>query len=216
MEDSHLLILKYFPDLTSHQVDQFKRLGAVFQEWNHQINLVSRNDVEYLYQRHILHSLAIAKVVQFAPGTKILDVGTGGGFPGVPLSILFPDTSYYLVDSIGKKVKVVADIISQLEITNAKAMQIRAEDVSGTFDFVVSRAVTDVDQILNWISDKISPKGFNQLENGLLYLKGGTLGSEQHYRGLTTYPLSRYFDEVFFETKLLIHLPIFFSLSQKN
>lgn len=203
------LILKYFPNLTDEQKERFAALDGLYREWNAQINVISRQDIDALYEKHILHSLGIAKIVSFKPGTEILDVGTGGGFPGIPLAILFPMADFHLVDSIGKKIKVVQEISDALGLKNVKAEQTRVEQLNTTYDFVVSRAVTRLKPFLGWIRYKIHKAGNNDRPNGVLYLKGGDLGEElaevpDRYR---VYDLSDYFDEPFFETKKVIYVP---------
>ncbi|MGV3561129.1 16S rRNA (guanine(527)-N(7))-methyltransferase RsmG [Larkinella arboricola] len=203
------LIKKYFPDLTKQQFDQFAALEELYRHWNAQINVISRQDIDSLYEKHVLHSLGIAKVIQFVPGTEILDVGTGGGFPGIPLAILFPLVDFHLVDSIGKKIKVVTEISSALGLTNIKAEQARVEHLNSTYDFVVSRAVTRLQPFLGWVRYKILKNGNNKLRNGVLYLKGGDLAEElREVRDkYELYELSEYFDEPFFETKKVIYIP---------
>jgi len=203
------LIYKYFPKLTAGQQERFAALNDLYHHWNTQINVISRQDIDQLYEKHILHSLGIAKVVQFTPGTEVLDVGTGGGFPGIPLAILFPMVDFHLVDSIGKKIKVVSEVASALGLQNVKAEQARVEHLNSTYDFVVSRAVTRLKPFLGWVRYKIHKQGNNELPNGVLYLKGGDLAEElsevpDKYR---IYDLSDYFDEPFFETKKVIYIP---------
>ncbi|GAB3710073.1 16S rRNA (guanine(527)-N(7))-methyltransferase RsmG [Spirosoma flavus] len=203
------LILKYFPDLTPLQKERFAALDGIYRDWNAKINVISRQDIDALYEKHILHSLGIAKIVSFKPGTEILDVGTGGGFPGIPLAILFPLVDFHLVDSIGKKIKVVQEVTDALGLTNVKAEQIRVEQLKTTYDFVVSRAVTRLKPFLGWVRYKIHKAGNNDRPNGVLYLKGGDLAEElaevtDRYR---VYELSDYFDEPFFETKKVIYIP---------
>lgn len=201
------LIQKYFPDLTSQQLSQFKELDELYRYWNSQINVISRKDIDLLYERHILHSLAIAKVIRFKPGTKILDVGTGGGFPGIPLAILFPECEFLLVDSIGKKIKVVNEIASALNLTNVTGRQQRAEEIKEKFHFVVSRAVTEFPVFYSWVKDKFLKESFNDLPNGILYLKGGDLKEEfgKYYDRAKFYELKDYFEEEFFETKKVVY-----------
>jgi len=204
------ILTKYFPDLTDQQMDQFGRLGTLYEEWNSQINVISRKDIEQLYERHVLHSLAIAKVIQFKPETTVLDVGTGGGFPGIPLAILFPETSFMLIDSIGKKIKVVNEVASALNLTNVTAEHIRVEEVKQKFDFVVSRAVTAFPRFVTMVRTKVSSKSNNDLPNGILYLKGGDFEEEiEPFRKLIqVYELQSFFQEEFFETKRLIHMTL--------
>lgn len=203
------LVLKYFPDLSPTQIEQFEKLGDLYKEWNAQINVVSRKDIDELYIRHVLHSLGIAKVQEFKPGSKILDVGTGGGFPGIPLAILFPETEFLLVDSIGKKIKVVNGVAEGIGLTNLKAEHMRAEKVKGEFDFIVSRAVTAMPDFVKWIKKKSAKKQNHALKNGVLYLKGGDLSEElKDFPNCTLYDLPDYFNEDFFETKKVVHLPL--------
>jgi len=201
-------ISHYFPTLSTLQVGQFSKLLNLYTIWNNQINVISRKDLDNFYERHVLHSLGIAKVYSFQPGTTVLDVGTGGGFPGIPLAILFPETNFVLVDSIGKKIKVVNEVASALGLTNVQAHHLRAEQVKGTFDFVISRAVTAMPVFVEWVKNKIKKgKASDGFSNGILYLKGGDLTEE--FKGLLgkfkEYPLSNYFSEDFFETKKVIH-----------
>ena len=204
------IILKYFPDLTERQREQFAALLPLYEEWNAQINVISRKDMEHFYEHHVLHSLAIAKVLQFKPMAEVLDVGTGGGFPGVPLAIMFPDARFTLIDSIGKKIKVVSDVIERIALTNTKAMQIRAEQLDGEFDFVVSRAVTTLGEFVPWVKNKISKSQYNDMRNGILYLKGGDLKNElfSFRHKVKTWDISDFFEEEFFETKKVIYLPL--------
>ena len=203
------ILKKYFPELTQHQISQFERLEALYKEWNAQINVVSRKDIDELYLRHVLHSLAIAKVQPLLDGASILDIGTGGGFPGIPLAILFPNTNFHLVDSIGKKIKVVNEVASALELQNVKADHLRAEKVKGQFDFIVSRAVTNMNDFMKWTKGKIKKKSMHELANGILYLKGGDLTEElKNFPKATLYDLPNYFEEDFFETKKVVHLPV--------
>lgn len=205
------VILKYFPDLTEEQIEQFKGLKELYYYWNQQINVVSRKDIDELYIRHVLHSLGIAKVQPFVPKSQILDVGTGGGFPGIPLAILFPETNFHLVDSIGKKIKVVNEVSSALKLNNVMATHARVETIQGSFDFVVSRAVTRMDVFVEWVRHKTSKKKKHELPNGILYLKGGDLTEELvGFPKATIFPLSNYFEEEFFETKSVVHLPLKF------
>jgi 16S rRNA (guanine527-N7)-methyltransferase len=203
------IILKYFPNLTESQMEQFGKLEALYKFWNEQINVISRKDIDEIYTHHVLHSLGIAKVQSFLPKSKILDIGTGGGFPGIPLAILFPETQFYLVDSIGKKIKVVNEVSSAIGLTNVKAEQMRAELVNEEFDFIVSRAVTNMDDFAKWTKGKIAKKQRHELKNGILYLKGGDLTEElQNFPKATEYNLTDYFDNDFFETKKVVHIPL--------
>ncbi|MDD2303324.1 MAG: 16S rRNA (guanine(527)-N(7))-methyltransferase RsmG [Prolixibacteraceae bacterium] len=204
------ILTKYFPDLTDQQMNQFGRLGSLYEEWNAQINVISRKDIEQLYERHVLHSLAIAKVIQFKPQTTILDVGTGGGFPGIPLAILFSETSFMLIDSIGKKIKVVNEVASALGLTNVTAEHIRVEEVKQKFDFVVSRAVTAFPRFVSMARTKVASQSKNDLPNGILYLKGGDFEDEiePFRKQIQVYELQSFFQEEFFETKRLIHMSI--------
>jgi 16S rRNA (guanine527-N7)-methyltransferase len=207
MED----ILNYFPELTDLQRERFEKLAALYQDWNAKINVVSRKDIDELYTRHVLHSLAIAKVQPFEPGTYVLDVGTGGGFPGIPLAILFPETRFYLIDVIGKKITVVKAVADALGLENVKAEQMRAENVKGDFDFIVSRAVTNMPDFVSWVKDKIKKQQKHELKNGILYLKGGDLSDElRDFPKATEYNISDFFDDEFFETKKVVHLPLKF------
>jgi 16S rRNA (guanine527-N7)-methyltransferase len=201
-------LLKYFPHLTAQQVQQFNSLPELYTFWNNQINVISRKDIDLLGERHVLHSLGIAKVLQFLPGEMVLDVGTGGGFPGIPLAILFPETHFHLVDSIGKKIKVVLEIGKALGLKNVKASHQRAEQIDEKFDFVVSRAVTQLKDFYPWVRGKFKKDSKNTLPNGILYLKGGDLEQEIKESGLkvTQYYLKDYFGEEFFETKQVIYI----------
>jgi 16S rRNA (guanine527-N7)-methyltransferase len=201
-------LLKYFPNLTAQQQEQFNRLPELYTFWNNQINVISRKDIDMLGERHVLHSLGIAKVMAFLPGENVLDVGTGGGFPGIPLAILFPETQFHLVDSIGKKIKVVQEVAKALGLKNVKASHQRAEQVDEKFDFVVSRAVTQLKDFYPWVRGKFDKQSKNTLPNGILYLKGGDLAQEIKESGLkvTQYHLKDYFTEEFFETKQVIYV----------
>lgn len=202
-------IKKYFTDLTEEQIQQFENLEGLYKEWNAQINVISRKDIDELYVRHVLHSLAIAKVQAFKPRSKVLDVGTGGGFPGIPLAILFPETKFYLVDSIGKKIKVVKEVANALGLKNVRAEHGRAEKVKGEFDFIVSRAVTNMDDFVKWVRKKVAKKHNHELPNGILYLKGGDLTDElANFPKATLYELPDFFTEDFFETKKVVHIPL--------
>lgn len=205
------LILKYFPNLTEDQIIKFKKLESLYKDWNLKINVVSRKDIDELYLRHVLHSLGIAKVMPFNPGAKILDVGTGGGFPGIPLAIMFPECSFHLVDSIAKKLKVVDEVIEGLGLTNVKTTHSRVEEINETFDFIVSRAVAAMPTFVHWTKGKIAKNQNHEFKNGIFYLKGGDLSEElKDYKTAKIYNLSDYFDEDFFETKKVVYLPLKF------
>ena len=201
-------LLKYFPNLSQQQLDQYELLAKEFLSWNEKINLISRKDTENLFEHHILHSLAIAKVCKFKPQCEVMDIGTGGGFPGLPLAIVFPETKFYLVDSIGKKIKVVQALIETLGLKNVKAEQIRAENVNRQFDFIVSRAVTYLPDFMQWTKGKISKIQYHDLANGVLYLKGGDLTEELSTikNKIKIYDIDNYFEEEFFQTKKVIHV----------
>jgi 16S rRNA (guanine527-N7)-methyltransferase len=206
-------ILKYFPNLTATQKEQFTKLDFLYHDWNAKINVISRKDIDELYTKHILHSLGIAKIIKFEPGTFVLDVGTGGGFPGIPLAILFPETRFFLIDIIAKKIKVVQAVAEALELKNVKTEQLRAELVKGDFDFIVSRAVTNMPDFVSWVKDKIKKKSKHEFKNGILYLKGGDLTEElKDFPKATEYNLSDYFENEFFETKKVVYLPLKFSV----
>jgi 16S rRNA (guanine527-N7)-methyltransferase len=203
------LILKYFTNLTDDQISKFRKLEELYQDWNLKINVVSRKDIDELYLRHVLHSLAIAKVIQFKDGSKIMDVGTGGGFPGIPLAIMFPNCSFHLVDSIAKKLKVVDEVVIGLGLTNVKTTHCRVEEVNNTYDFIVSRAVAIMPTFVHWVKGKIAKQQNNELKNGILYLKGGDLSEElQEYKTASLFDLSDFYTEDFFETKKIVHLPL--------
>lgn len=204
------LILKYFPNLTERQKEQFAALPALYNDWNSKINVISRKDMDNFVEHHVLHSLAIAKVVQFKTMCDIMDLGTGGGFPGIPLAIMFPDANFYLVDSIGKKIKVVKDVAEQLLLKNVTAEQIRAEQVQRDFDFIVSRAVTDLSQFAGWVKGKISDIHYHKLRNGIIYLKGGDLTDEiaPFRKKVRTWDIADFFEEPYFETKKVIYMPM--------
>lgn len=200
------LILKYFPDITSTQKDQFAQLETLYKDWNEKINVISRKDTESLYEKHILHSLGIAKVMEFADGTKVLDIGTGGGFPGIPLAILFPNVQFTLVDSIGKKITVVKGVAESLGLQNVTAHHMRAEQLKEKFHFVVSRAVTQMPVFLTWLRGKFDKEQFNPKHNGVLYLKGGDLAEELAGLRCEIFSLKNYFDGEFFDTKKVVYL----------
>lgn len=203
------LIEKYFPNITALQQEQFNRLQELYKDWNLKINVVSRKDIDELYLRHVLHSLGIAKVQEFQEDANILDVGTGGGFPGIPLAILYPETNFHLVDSIGKKIKVVDEVVAGLDLKNVKTTNSRVEEITGEYDFIVSRAVAAMPTFVHWIKGKIAKANRHELKNGILYLKGGDLTEElQPYRNAQIFPLSNFFGEEFFETKKVVYLPV--------
>ncbi len=203
------LINQYFPNLTPTQQEQFAQLQSLYEHWNSQINVISRKDIDFLYEKHVLHSLGIAKVIEFKPQTNIMDVGCGGGFPGIPLAILFPEVNFYLIDSIGKKIKVVNEIAHSLGLKNIRTSPIRAEQVNEKFEFIISRAVTEFSVFYRWVQNKISKKQFNNLPNGILYLKGGDLTEEfkDFKKRVIFYDLKDYFKGDFFETKKVVYLP---------
>lgn len=205
-----ILINKYFPKLSEKQITLFEQLEPLYAEWNAQINVISRKDFTEFYERHVLHSLGIAKLISFTPGTKILDVGTGGGFPGIPLAIMFPEVQFHLVDSIGKKIKVVHGVVNSLGLKNVTAEQIRAEQLTDKYDFVVSRAVTRLPEFVPWVRKNIAKKQINAMPNGIIYLKGGDLQEETKpfKRNIFIKDLSGYFTEEFFKTKKVVHLPL--------
>jgi 16S rRNA (guanine527-N7)-methyltransferase len=202
------LIFSYFPDLTNNQKKQFSRLKDLYEIWNNQINVISRKDFDFFYERHVLHSLAIAKIIQFKNNSSILDIGTGGGFPGIPLAILFPEVQFHLVDSIGKKIKVVNEVSNELGLKNVKSSHERAENINEKFDFIVSRAVTAMPDFLNWTKNKFKTENRNSLKNGILYLKGGDLSEEMKTikQEIKYFPLNDFFKEDFFETKKVVYL----------
>jgi len=200
------LVLKYFPDITSEQKDQFAELETLYKDWNEKINVISRKDTDSLYEKHILHSLGIAKIMEFADNTKVLDIGTGGGFPGIPLAILFPNAQFTLVDSIGKKITVVKGVAESLGLKNVTAHHMRAEQLKEKFHFVVSRAVTQMPVFLTWLRGKFEKEQFNPKHNGVLYLKGGDLGEELAGIKCEIFQLKNYFEEEFFDTKKVVYL----------
>ena len=205
-----MMLQKYFPELTSFQLNQFEQMAEQYRIWNEQINVISRKDIDFIFEHHILHSLAIAKVISFKKGTRVLDVGTGGGFPGIPLAVFFPDVAFHLVDSIGKKIKVVNEVAAALGLKNVKATHSRVELIEETFDFVVSRAVTRLVEFTPWVKTKFNKESVNSLANGILYLKGGDLTAElAPYKSnakMKLFDLSAYFEEEFFETKKVVYL----------
>lgn len=200
------ILTKYFPDLTETKKKQFGELEHLYREWNEKINVISRKDLDSLYEKHVLHSLGIAKVMAFSSGTKVLDIGTGGGFPGIPLAILFPDTQFTLVDSIGKKITVVKAVAEALQLENVQAFHERAENINEKFHFVVSRAVTQMPVFLRWLKGKFEKEQINQKHNGLLYLKGGDLAEELQGLKAEIFQLKNYFEEEFFETKKVVYM----------
>ena len=204
------VIFNYFPGLTPKQRDQFEKLDSLYREWNDKINVISRKDIDNLFINHVLHSLAIAKVISFKPGASILDVGTGGGFPGIPLAILFPETKFHLVDSIGKKITVVKNIVEGIGLTNVVSEQKRAEELKTKYDFIVSRAVTRMKEFHGWVTNKVKDKSVHSLDNGILYLKGGDLEEEldEMKTKYSLYNLPDYFEEDFFQTKKIVFIPM--------
>lgn len=209
MNSGTQLILTYFPNLSKTQIAQFDRLQELYQDWNSKINVISRKDMDRFYVHHVLHSLGIAKVMAFQPDTKVLDIGTGGGFPGIPLAILFQDTHFHLVDSIGKKIGVVKDVAKQLKLSNVEAQQARAEELVRKYDFVISRAVTQMVNFYPWVKGKIKKEDFNEFQNGILYLKGGDVDEEMEAldKSYVVYHLEDYFKEEFFQTKKVVYMP---------
>ncbi len=203
------ILLKYFKNLSEKQINQLDQLEPLYKEWNEKINVISRKDIDQLYERHVLHALAIAKVVTFQPGASVMDVGTGGGFPGIPLAILFPETQFYLIDSIGKKIKVVDAIKETLGLENVIAEQIRVEKVKQEFDFVVSRAVTQMPQFVAWVRKKIKNASVHSMQNGILYLKGGDLKEElSTFPSVKLYEIADFYEEDFYATKKVVYLPL--------
>ncbi|RQP09199.1 MAG: 16S rRNA (guanine(527)-N(7))-methyltransferase RsmG [Chryseobacterium sp.] len=200
------LILKYFPEISEKQQQQFDRLGDLYRDWNSKINVISRKDIDALYEKHILHSLGIAKVMAFAPATRVLDIGTGGGFPGIPLAILFPESDFTLIDGIGKKITVVKEVSSALGLDNVTAVHGRAEQLTEKYHFVVSRAVTQMPVFLSWLRGKFLKENFNPKHNGVLYLKGGDLAEELAGIKSEIFDLSKFFDEEFFDSKKVVYI----------
>jgi len=202
-------IIKYFPDLTENQLNQLTQLEGLYTDWNSKINVISRKDIDELYVRHVQHSLGIAKVIQFKSGASILDVGTGGGFPGIPLAILYPDVQFHLIDIIAKKLKVVQGVVDALGLTNVKVEQTRAHLVNDQYDFIVSRAVTNMTDFVGWVRKKIKKEQNHEVRNGVFYLKGGDLTEELSlFQSVQLTNLSDFFEEEFFETKKVVYLPI--------
>lgn len=202
-------IIQQFPNLTENQRLQFEKLQFLYEDWNSKINVISRKDIDELYTRHVMHSLGIAKVLEFKSGSKIMDVGTGGGFPGIPLAILYPEVDFYLIDVIAKKIKVVNEVAIALGLKNVKAEQMRAENVKTEFDFIVSRAVTNMPDFVTWVKGKVKKTSNNELKNGILYLKGGDLTEElKDFPKAKQHNLSDYFSDEFFETKKVVYLPL--------
>lgn len=205
----HQIILSHFPNLSEKQIQQFAKLKELYDYWNEQINVISRKDMDNFYLHHVLHSLSIAKVVEFKEYTEIMDAGTGGGFPGIPLAILFPNVKFYLVDSVGKKIKVVNEVVQSLGLENVEAEQLRMEQVTRTFDFIISRAVTNLPDFLKWTSYKFHNKSFNSLKNGILYIKGGDVQTELNQIKKfkkKVFNISDFFEDEFFETKKVVHI----------
>lgn len=201
-------LIKYFPNLTKYQKEQLSRLENIYNIWNARINVISRKDTENFQERHLMHSLAIAKVINFVDKTKIMDIGTGGGFPGIPLSIIFPNCNFFLVDSIGKKIKVVKEVINELDLKNVSATHNRAEKINDKFDFIVSRAVTKMPKFLSWTKGKFLKENKNKLENGILYLKGGDLREEMASikKEVEYFNINKFYSEQFFETKKVVYI----------
>lgn len=215
MNNNTAIISKYFKTLSEKQLEQFEALAPLYKTWNAKINVISRKDIDALYEKHVLHALGIAKVMDFLPKATVLDVGTGGGFPGIPLAILFPETQFHLVDTIGKKIKVVDAVVEALALKNVTTAHIRAEKVQQEFDFIVSRAVTNMPDFVKWVRKKIKRKSKHSLKNGILYLKGGDLTEElAPFPNASLYELNTYFEEAFFETKKVVHLPLKYRLKQ--
>ncbi|MDZ4716089.1 MAG: 16S rRNA (guanine(527)-N(7))-methyltransferase RsmG [Cytophagales bacterium] len=209
MQDA-TIIQSYFPQLTAEQIRRFEMLLPLYRDWNEKINVISRKDIDNLYINHVLHSLAIAKIISFLPDAEILDVGTGGGFPGIPLAILFPESRFHLVDSIGKKISVVNEVTRSLGLENVRAEQVRAEQLKGKYDFVVSRAVTQMKEFYGWVHNKVKRESSHTLDNGILYLKGGDLDAEMDLLKYpySVYELTDYFREDYFQAKKIVYLPI--------
>jgi 16S rRNA (guanine527-N7)-methyltransferase len=202
-------LIEIFPSLSASQIEKFKNLPILYEDWNSKINVISRKDINFFYERHLLHSLGIAKVLQFLPNAKILDVGTGGGFPGIPLAILFPQTHFFLIDSIGKKIKVVEEVIAALDLKNISVSKIRAENFNQKVDFVVSRAVTQMDIFVPWVKKNIRSTHKHSIKNGILYLKGGDLTQELlKFPKAQQFDLAQHFNDDFFEMKKVVYVPL--------
>lgn len=202
-------LIEIFPSLSASQIEKFKNLPILYEDWNSKINVISRKDINFFYERHLLHSLGIAKVLQFLPNAKILDVGTGGGFPGIPLAILFPQTHFFLIDSIGKKIKVVEEVIAALDLKNISVSKIRAENFNQKVDFVVSRAVTKMDIFVPWVKKNIRSTHNHSIKNGILYLKGGDLTQELlKFPKAQQFDLAQHFNDDFFEMKKVVYVPL--------
>lgn len=208
MHPAHI-IFQHFPGLSTKQKEQYKSLQNLYIDWNSKVNVISRKDIDHLYIHHVLHSLVVGKLVEFKEGTGILDVGTGGGFPGIPLAILFPEVKFHLVDSIGKKIRVVNDIARELKLSNVEISQSRIENVKGHYDFIVSRAVSRIKTVYNWVESKVSGHSFNTIANGIIFLKGGDVSEEIEELGIqcTIFEISDYFIADYFKTKKVIHIP---------
>ena len=203
------LLFKYFPELTEKQQFQFAKLAGLYEDWNQKINVVSRKDIDELYLRHVLHSLSIAKVISFLPDARVLDVGTGGGFPGIPLAILFPETQFHLVDSIGKKIKVVEEVSGGLGLENVKITNARVETLQDQYDFIISRAVAQMETFVHWVKGRIAKENRHEMKNGILYLKGGDLQEElSRYKTAALFSLNEFFEEDYYDTKCVVHLPM--------
>lgn len=202
-------LIEIFPSLSASQIEKFKNMPILYEDWNSKINVISRKDINFFYERHLLHSLGIAKVVQFLPNAKILDVGTGGGFPGIPLAILFPQTHFFLIDSIGKKIKVVEEVTAALELKNISVSKIRAENFNEKVDFVVSRAVTKMDVFVPWVKKNIRSTHKHSIKNGILYLKGGDLTQELFkFPKAQQFDLAQHFNDAFFQMKKVVYVPL--------